>query len=107
EAGSTIMAGTTSRLFTRPFGTSTASWRDGLIGSSSPGSGIGDDHSNGWSALRAASRTCSLIGAFCMDTAEQWEPDEARVSRPFLFWGNDVIAKWVDGLLIRGPCLTR
>jgi hypothetical protein len=35
-AGSTIMAGTTSQLFTRPFGTSTASWRDGLIGSSSP-----------------------------------------------------------------------
>ena len=35
-AGSTIIAGTTSQLFTRPFGTSTASWRDGLIGSSSP-----------------------------------------------------------------------
>ncbi len=35
-AGSTIMAVSTSRLFTRPFGTSTASWRDGLIGSSSP-----------------------------------------------------------------------
>jgi hypothetical protein len=36
------------------------------------------------SASRAASPTCSLTGAFCRDAAEQWEPDEARVSRPFL-----------------------
>ena len=35
-------------------------------------------------ALRAASRICSHTGAFCRDAAEQWEPDEARVSRPFL-----------------------
>src|ERR1700751_5954195 len=83
-AGSTTMAGTTSQLFTRPFGTSTAFWGDGLIGSSSPCSAIGADHSKGWSASRPASRICSLTGVFCRDAAEQWEPDEARVSRPFL-----------------------
>src|SRR6202140_1976920 len=45
---------------------------------------MGEAHSNGWSASRAASRICSLTGVFCRDAAEQWEPDEARVSRPVL-----------------------
>ncbi len=43
-----------------------------------------DDHITGWSASRVVSRICSLTGVFCMDAAEQWEPDEARVSRPVL-----------------------
>src|SRR5512144_2978406 len=75
---------TTNRLSTRPYGTSTASWLGGLIGSSSPYDGIGDDHGIGWSALRDDSHACSLTGACSKDAAGQWEPDEARASRPVL-----------------------
>jgi hypothetical protein len=32
----------------------------------------------------AGSPICSLTGAFCTGAAEQWEPDEARASRPVL-----------------------
>ena len=32
--------------------------------------------------LFGASLICSYIGDFSMDAAEQWEPDEARASRP-------------------------
>ena len=61
------MAGTTSRLFTRPFGTSTGYWRDGHIGSSNPYGAIGGAHISGW---RMSSRDASLIavrytGDFC------------------------------------------
>ena len=83
-AGSTTTAATTSRLSIRPYGTSTASWHDGRIGSSSPCDGTGGEHSSGWRASRDVSHCCSLTGGCCRDVAEQWEPDEARVSRPVL-----------------------
>ena len=38
----------------------------------------------GWSALCTASPICSRTGSFSTDAAEQWEPDEARASRPVL-----------------------
>src|SRR5258708_11664232 len=83
-AGSTTTGATTSRLFIRPYGTSTGYWRDGLIGSSSPFDVTGGEHGNGSNALRDDNHGCSLTGGCCRDTAEQWEPDEARVSRPVL-----------------------
>ena len=43
-----------------------------------------DEHITGWRMLCAGSPICSLTGAFCMGAAEQWEPDEARASRPVL-----------------------
>jgi RNA-directed DNA polymerase len=36
------------------------------------------------SPLRVDNHACSLIGGSYRDTAEQWEPDEARASRPVL-----------------------
>ena len=83
-AGSTTTAATTSRLSIRPYGTSTAYWHDGRIGSSSPSDATGGERSSGWLTSCDANRCCSLTGGFCMDTAEQWEPDEARASRPVL-----------------------
>jgi len=82
--GSTTTAGTTSRLFTRPCDTSTVFWRDGRIGNSSPCDVIGGKQRTGSLAWRGDNHRCSLTGRFCRDAAEQWEPDEARVSRPVL-----------------------
>ena len=64
--------------------TSTASWHDGCIGSSSHADATSDERITGWRTLCAGSPICSLTGAFCMGAAEQWEPDEARASRPVL-----------------------
>ncbi len=64
--------------------TSTASWHDGRIGSSSPSDATSDGHITGCSASCGVSPICLLTGDFCMDAAEQWEPDEARASRPVL-----------------------
>jgi hypothetical protein len=41
-------------------------------------------HITGWSKSCAASPICSHTGSFSMDAAEQWEPDEARASRPVM-----------------------
>src|ERR1700688_2763809 len=83
-AGSTTTGATTSRLFTRPYGTSTGYWRDGLIGSSSLYGAIGGERSNGLPASRGDSHRCLCTGGCYRDTAEQWEPDEVRASRPVL-----------------------
>src|SRR3954470_19884019 len=61
-----------------------SSWRDGPVGSSRPCTGTGRGPSTGWSALRAARQGCSPTGACSMAAAEQWEPDDARVSFPVL-----------------------
>src|SRR5688572_14093316 len=61
-----------------------SSWRDGPVGSSRPCTGTGRGPSTGWSALRAARQGCSPTGACSMAAAEQWEPDDARVSCPVL-----------------------
>jgi len=82
--GSTTTAGTTNRLSTRPCDTSTVYWLDGRIGSSSPCDAIGDKQRTGSLALRGDNRRCSPTGGFCRGAAGQWEPDEARVSRPVL-----------------------
>ena len=74
----------TSRRFTRPYGTSIAYWHDGRIGSSSPSDVTGGERSSGWLASRDANRCCLLTGGCCRGMAERWEPDEARVSRPVL-----------------------
>src|SRR5207344_2672751 len=83
-AGSTTTAVSTSLPSIPPCGTSTVSWHDGRIGSSSPSDATSDGHITGSSTLCAVSLICSHTGVFCMDAAEQWEPDEARASRPVL-----------------------
>src|SRR6516164_9139075 len=82
--GSITTAGTTSRLSTRPCDTSTVFWRDGRIGNSSLCDVIGGKQRTGSLASRGDNHRCSHPGGFCRDAAEQWEPDEARVSRPVL-----------------------
>src|SRR5215472_16180285 len=82
--GSITTAGTTSRLSTRPCDTSTVFWRDGRIGNSSPCDVIGGKQRTISLAWRGDNHRCSLTGGFCRDAAEQWEPDEASVSRPVL-----------------------
>src|SRR5215469_4104231 len=82
--GSTTTAGTTSRLSTRPCATWTVFWRDGRIGNSSPCDVIGGKQRTGSLAWRGDNHRYSPTGRFCRGVAEQWEPDEARVSRPVL-----------------------
>src|ERR1700730_5036600 len=82
--GSTTTAGTTNRLSTRPCDTTPLFWLDRRIGSSSPCDAIGDKQRTGSLALRGDNRRCSPTGGFCRGAAGQWEPDEARVSRPVL-----------------------
>jgi hypothetical protein len=62
---------TTSRLSTRPSGTSTEFWRDGHIGSSSLYGGTGGGHGTGWIASRDANHACSPTGVCSRDAAEQ------------------------------------
>src|SRR6202008_2491675 len=73
-----------SRRSIPPCATSTASWHDGCIGSSSPSDATSDERITGWRTLCAGSPICSLTGAFCIAPAEQWDPNEARASRPVL-----------------------
>jgi hypothetical protein len=80
--GSTTSAGTTSRLSTQPCDTSTGFWLDGRIGSSSPCDVIGGKQRTGSLALRGDNHRYLPTGDFCRGAAGQWEPDEARVSRP-------------------------
>ena len=75
----TTTGATTSRRFTRPYGTSIAYWHDGRIGSSSPSDVTGGERSSGWLASRDANRCCLLTGGCCRGMAERWEPDEARI----------------------------
>src|SRR3984957_3368022 len=83
-AGSTTMGGFVLRPSIQPCSASTLPWHDGRAGSSSPCAGTSGDPDTGWRASHAISLGCSLTGTCSMDAAEQWEPDDARVSRPVL-----------------------
>src|SRR5690349_8715317 len=78
------MAGTTSRLSTRPYGTSMSFWHDGLIGNSSPFDATSGDRGIGSIELRGDSPGCLLTGASFKGAAEHWEPYEGRPSRTVL-----------------------
>ena len=81
-AGSTTMAGSVPRLFIPPCGTSSDTWRDGSAENTSPCADTSGAPDTGLRGSRDVSLSCSPIGHCFMDTAEQWEPDDARVSRP-------------------------
>lgn len=65
-------------------GASNDTWLDGLRESTSPCVGTNGDPGIGFCASRSANLGCSPIGLCFTDTAEQWEPDDARESRPVL-----------------------
>ena len=83
-AGAITMVGSVLQLSNLRSGVSSDTWLDGLRGSTSPCVGINGDPDIGFCASRSANLDCSPIGLCFMDTAEQWEPDDARVSRPLL-----------------------
>ncbi len=83
-AGSTIMDGSVLRHSILPCGTSSDTWRDGPPESTSPYADTSGVPDTGLRASLNVSLGCSPIGPCSMDTAEQWEPDDARVSRPVL-----------------------
>ena len=83
-AGSTIMDGSVLRPSILPCGTSSDTWRDGPPESTSPYADTSGVPDNGLRASLNVSLGCLPIGPCSMDTAEQWEPDDARVSRPVL-----------------------
>ena len=84
EAGSITMVGSVLLLSNLRAGASNDTWLDGLRESTSPCVGTNGDPGIGFCASRSANLGCSSIGLCFMDTAEQWEPDDARVSRPVL-----------------------
>src|SRR5208337_4760680 len=77
-------AGSVPRLFIPPCGTSSDTWRDGSAENTSPCADTSGAPDTGLRGSRNVSLSCSPIGHCFMDTAEQWEPDDARVSRPVL-----------------------
>jgi hypothetical protein len=78
------MGGSVLQPSIQPCSASTLPWRDGRAEGSSPCAGTRGDPDTGWRASHAISLGCSLTGACSMEAAEQWEPDDARVSRPVL-----------------------
>lgn len=65
-------------------GTSNDTWLDGLRKSASPRGGACGDPGIGFYASHSANLGYSSISLCFMDTAEQCEPDDAKVSRPVL-----------------------
>src|ERR1700751_4777333 len=78
------MDGSVPQLFIPPCGTSSDTWRDGSPENTSPCADTSGDPDTGLRASCNVSLSCSPIGPCFMDTAEQWEPDDARVSRTVL-----------------------
>ena len=78
------MVGSALQLSNLRSGVSSDTWLDGPRESTSPCVGISGDPGIGFCASRSANLGCSPIGLCFMDTVEQWEPDDARVSRPIL-----------------------
>ena len=78
------MGGSAHLLCIPPFGASSDISRDGLRESIKPYVVVNGVPGIGSCALRNANPGCSPTGRCCMGVAEQWEPDDARVSRPVL-----------------------
>jgi len=78
------MVGSVLQLSNLRSGASNDTWLDGFRESMSPCVGTSGDPDIGFWASRSANLGCSPIGLCFMDTAEQWEADDARVSRPVL-----------------------
>lgn len=84
RAGSTTTVGSARPLCIPPFGTSSDISRDGPPESIKPCVVASGVRGTGSCAMRNASPGCSPTGHCCTGMAEQWEPDDARVSRPVL-----------------------